>query len=354
MRQFSREVPAKEIGQGRNKERFVDAAVCKTIVKKTLPRSAWSVAEPSTRRRYLEDSLGAVCCAWHSAGARASSARRPVSAEVVEAVFVREVEGWNNPCFESRALPAPVGDGRRTTSGKWCGGASRFSCEFDETSTNMSREMFNKLRIIGQIDRKFILVICEARQSRHDAKDSSRYDGDVTMLAVDQHAASERFLYERYMKWACVTHMKSFTLPCLQKVRVSCSQRRAAEDYRKDVQRWGWRIDIPMYDDGVIEVTGVPHVMSSTKGIIVGNAELICLHLDAILNGAGTTCVPIPIEKAIASAACHTAVRFGDVLSKVQCESLVQSLAGCDNPFTCAHGRPSIVPLVILKNQISN
>ena len=39
---------------------------------------------------------------------------------------------------------------------------------------------------------------------------------------------------------------------------------------------------------------------------------------------------------------------FNDVLSKEECEALVQRLATCAFPFQCAHGRPSMVPLVNL------
>jgi len=39
---------------------------------------------------------------------------------------------------------------------------------------------------------------------------------------------------------------------------------------------------------------------------------------------------------------------FNDELSKEQCEALVGRLAKCKFPFQCAHGRPSLVPLVDL------
>lgn len=37
---------------------------------------------------------------------------------------------------------------------------------------------------------------------------------------------------------------------------------------------------------------------------------------------------------------------FNDVLSTKECRKLVDRLAGCAFPFQCAHGRPSMVPLV--------
>lgn len=40
------------------------------------------------------------------------------------------------------------------------------------------------------------------------------------------------------------------------------------------------------------------------------------------------------------------AIKFNDVLRRDECVSLVASLSGCQLPFQCAHGRPSIAPLV--------
>lgn len=39
---------------------------------------------------------------------------------------------------------------------------------------------------------------------------------------------------------------------------------------------------------------------------------------------------------------------FNDPLTLEQCEELVRRLAECAFPFQCAHGRPSMVPLVHL------
>lgn len=40
------------------------------------------------------------------------------------------------------------------------------------------------------------------------------------------------------------------------------------------------------------------------------------------------------------------AIKFNDSLSIEACYSLVASLSSCQLPFQCAHGRPSIAPLV--------
>ena len=39
---------------------------------------------------------------------------------------------------------------------------------------------------------------------------------------------------------------------------------------------------------------------------------------------------------------------FGDKLSQEQCKRLVGRLKECRQPFVCAHGRPSLIPLCVL------
>jgi len=58
--------------------------------------------------------------------------------------------------------------------------------------------------------------------------------------------------------------------------------------------------------------------------------------------------VPKAIFNILASQACRGAVKFGHELSLQQCELLISRLKRCKTPFQCAHGRPSLVPLVDL------
>lgn len=37
---------------------------------------------------------------------------------------------------------------------------------------------------------------------------------------------------------------------------------------------------------------------------------------------------------------------FNDKLSLQECQALIDGLAQCDFPFQCAHGRPSMVPIL--------
>lgn len=41
---------------------------------------------------------------------------------------------------------------------------------------------------------------------------------------------------------------------------------------------------------------------------------------------------------------------FNDVLSREECWDLIQRLSRCSFPFQCAHGRPSMAPLINLNS----
>ena len=47
------------------------------------------------------------------------------------------------------------------------------------------------------------------------------------------------------------------------------------------------------------------------------------------------------------------AIMFNDPLSHSECEDLLRRLAKCAFPFQCAHGRPSMAPLLDLGQLVS-
>ena len=68
----------------------------------------------------------------------------------------------------------------------------------------------------------------------------------------------------------------------------------------------------------------------------------ITLTLDRILKGDAVNTI-------LRSKACRYAIKFGDKLSDYDMKLLVrESFSKCKRPFICAHGRPTIYPLIKL------
>ena len=57
---------------------------------------------------------------------------------------------------------------------------------------------------------------------------------------------------------------------------------------------------------------------------------------------------PAFVKRVLSSHACRYAAMFGDVLGEEICIKLIFSLSQCNLSFICAHGRPSIAPLIDL------
>jgi DNA mismatch repair protein MLH3 len=56
--------------------------------------------------------------------------------------------------------------------------------------------------------------------------------------------------------------------------------------------------------------------------------------------------VPPSVQRVLNSRACRSAIMFGDELTYSQCRQMLAKLAECKAPFQCAHGRPTVTPLV--------
>jgi DNA mismatch repair protein MLH3 len=61
---------------------------------------------------------------------------------------------------------------------------------------------------------------------------------------------------------------------------------------------------------------------------------------------ADTPCLLIPLNTDILSSQRAGAIMFNDPLTMSQCQRLMRKLAYTEFPFICAHGRPSLAPLV--------
>jgi DNA mismatch repair protein MLH3 len=78
--------------------------------------------------------------------------------------------------------------------------------------------------------------------------------------------------------------------------------------------------------------------------VTISTARLfgVTLTIERILKGDAVNTI-------LRSKACCYAIKFGDKLSDYDMRLLVrQSFSKCKKPFICAHGRPTIYPLIKL------
>jgi DNA mismatch repair protein MutL len=155
-------------------------------------------------------------------------------------------------------------------------------------------------------------------------------EGPAGLVLVDQHAAHERVLYNRLLERLRTGRGASQPLLIPQAVDVDPALIAAAADHREQLANLG--LEYEEFGPRSLRITAVPLEMPAGRATAAIQETLAAL---AEHRGDGA------IEKAAVSLACHSAVRFGDVLDIAEQRRLLADLEGAEESITCPHGRPT-------------
>lgn len=155
------------------------------------------------------------------------------------------------------------------------------------------------------------------------------------LLLIDQHAASERIVYETVLKAIQTGKEISQRLLTPMVIHLSASERKVLEENRETLDGAGFVIE--PFGKGSYALRSIPTVLGVAQGE------------SAFRNILGDLGRMAPSKKVgldvIWRVACHTAIRAGEPLSENQMRSLVSELLRTESPYTCEHGRPTMVGL---------
>lgn len=156
-----------------------------------------------------------------------------------------------------------------------------------------------------------------------------------SLLLIDQHAASERVVYERILRSVKEGKEISQTLLTPLVLHLTATEQRTLEENRSTLERSGFVVE--GFGRDAFALRAIPTVL----GIAQGES--------AFRNILGDLSRATPERRvgldAIWLVACHTAVRAGETLSEGQMRSLISELLATENPYTCEHGRPTMISL---------
>lgn len=157
-----------------------------------------------------------------------------------------------------------------------------------------------------------------------------------TLYIIDQHAAHERILYERFNK-ALDTDVVSQQLLVPQVVQLTHREHAAIMVSLEDLQAAGF--DIEDYGDRSIQVRAVP--------VILGVPQLKDFFGELADRLGEYRAMPTQERRrdVLVKFACRKAVKAGDVLSSESIEQLIKEMRETGAPPTCPHGRPLVVAI---------
>ncbi len=161
---------------------------------------------------------------------------------------------------------------------------------------------------------------------------------DKEMYILDQHAAHERIMYEKVKKNYYSEKNKDSQMLLLPDVMtLSHKEMDIARENMEMFEQAGFSLE--EFGDNTIKLNGVPTVC-----IDLNTKELFLETLDEI-NTVARTAKQEKEEKFIATVACKAAVKANMALDEKEVEALMDKLLELPNPFTCPHGRPTVIKM---------
>jgi DNA mismatch repair protein MutL len=172
------------------------------------------------------------------------------------------------------------------------------------------------MRVLGQVGGTYIVA-----------------EGPEGMFMIDQHAAHERVMYEKILGQMETQMIDRQPLLDPMVVELAPEELSAFERSTDELKAIGFEIE--RFGDQAVAIREIPAVM---RGVDIG--ERIHEILQELADGGvGDSW----LDSVAISAACHTSIRAGQVLSLPEMRELVAQLERTQQPRACGHGRPTML-----------
>lgn len=204
--------------------------------------------------------------------------------------------------------------------------SKKSNCSINESpalEANMRKfPKFNELNVIGQFNSTYILA-----------------ENNSELYIIDQHAAHEKILFEKYMSQLRNSNIAIQSLITPVVIELSSEDYNFYAENEEIFTNIGFNIEV--FGENTISIREVP--------IILGEINLKNFFLSLLdnLKNMGTgEATEIKYNK-IATMACKAAIKANDNLSYIEMKTLIEELRFIEDPFTCPHGRPTIIKITL-------
>lgn len=174
-------------------------------------------------------------------------------------------------------------------------------------------------RVVGQVGGLYVVLETE--------------DGLVVM---DPQAAHERVLFERYMTEAATGTVATQGLLIPETVTLPPPRARAVRKHLEAFATLG--LGLGEFGGDTFVVDALPACLGKASP-----SSLLNDLAESLETGLPRQTAPGWLREKMAQAACRSAVRAKDQLAVAEIDRLVRQLGACDMPYTCPHGRPTVI-----------
>ncbi len=177
------------------------------------------------------------------------------------------------------------------------------------------------LRLIGVVGRLYVV-----------------FESDRGLVLLDQHAAHERILFEQMLARLETGAAPSQRLLLAETVELSARDAQFLREQLPVLTRLG--VGLREFGERTFLLDALPPFVGT------GDARRFVLALVDELKAAGQEVNSLRLgEHTVAKTVCRHAVKAHDPLAGPELERLVEDLRRCAMPYTCPHGRPTLIEL---------
>lgn len=178
------------------------------------------------------------------------------------------------------------------------------------------------LRMVGVIGRLYVVM-----------------ESDRGLVLVDQHAAHERILFEQMLRRLEQNEQApSQRLLLAETLELAPRDAQFLRQQLPALARLG--VGLSEFGERTFLLDALPPFVK------VGDARHFALDLVDELKAAGQEVNTLRLgEHVVAKTVCRHAVKANDPLQGAELEALIEDLRRCAMPYTCPHGRPTILEM---------
>jgi len=176
-------------------------------------------------------------------------------------------------------------------------------------------------RILGQVNRTFVIA-----ENPHG------------LCIIDQHAAHERVNYEVFLSDLDGKSVKVQELVSPKVLEVTPVQYSIALGNKERIESLGFRFD--EFGKNSLKLSAIPQLFGRLKST---------LFLDILnqIEDSGSKVMDEEELDRIIRFSCKASIKAGEELTEIQLKTLLSQLEGCTNPYSCPHGRPTLIQLSV-------
>jgi len=164
------------------------------------------------------------------------------------------------------------------------------------------------------------------------------FESDRGLVLMDQHAAHERVLYEQMLNRLEHGDAPSQRLLLPETVEASVRDAHFLREQLPTLTRLG--VGLSEFGERTFLLDALPPFVK------VADARRFVLDLVDELRAAGQEVGAMRLgEQTIAKTVCRHAVKANDPLAGPELERLLEELRSCAMPYTCPHGRPTLIEM---------